>query len=59
MTAPPRETSVAAQERAVPVVSPGPLAPVPDFGPSDRLRGWIVTGAITVLAAVTRFLNLG
>ncbi len=59
MTAPPRETSVAAQERAVPVVSPGPLVPMPDFGPTDRLQGWVVTGAITLLAAVTRFLNLG
>ncbi|MBP2970137.1 dolichyl-phosphate-mannose--protein mannosyltransferase, partial [Mycobacterium tuberculosis] len=43
----------------VPVVSPGPLVPVADFGPLDRLRGWIVTGLITLLATVTRFLNLG
>lgn len=59
MTAPPQETSVVAGERAVPVVSPGPLVPIADFGPVDRLRGWVVTGVITLLAAVTRFLNLG
>ncbi|AXN46429.1 MULTISPECIES: dolichyl-phosphate-mannose--protein mannosyltransferase [Mycobacterium ulcerans group] len=59
MTAPPQQTSVVAGERAVPVVSPGPLVPIADFGPVDRLRGWVVTGVITLLAAVTRFLNLG
>src|SRR6202008_2892594 len=46
-------------ERVVPVVSPGPLVPVADFGPTDDIRGWVATGVITVLAAVTRFLNLG
>jgi dolichyl-phosphate-mannose-protein mannosyltransferase len=59
MTAPPRESLARAEERVVPVVSPGPLVPVADFGPLDTLRGWIVTGVVTVLAAVTRFLNLG
>ena len=42
----------------VPVVSPGPLVPIADFGPVDTARGWIVTGVITLLAAVTRFLIL-
>ncbi|HYB82890.1 MAG TPA: dolichyl-phosphate-mannose--protein mannosyltransferase [Mycobacterium sp.] len=59
MSAPPREISVAVQERVVPVVSPGPLVPVADFGPTDHIRGWVVTGVITLLATVTRFLNLG
>ena len=59
MTAPPRETSVVVEERVVPVVSPGPLVPVADFGPMDHVRGWVVTGVVTLLATVTRFLNLG
>ncbi|HTX93573.1 MAG TPA: dolichyl-phosphate-mannose--protein mannosyltransferase [Mycobacterium sp.] len=63
MSAPPRETALtvqdADQERAVPVVSPGPLVPVADFGPTDHVRGWVVTGVIALLATVTRFLNLG
>jgi dolichyl-phosphate-mannose-protein mannosyltransferase len=59
MTAPPRETSVAVEERVVPVVSPGPPVPIADFGPTDHIRGWVVTGVITLLATVTRFLNLG
>ena len=45
--------------RAVPVISPGPLMPVADFGPVDRLHGWAMTAVITALAALTRFLNLG
>ncbi len=45
-------------ERAVPVISPGPLAPAADFGPTDRLNGWVMTAIVTALAAVTRFLNL-
>ena len=57
MTAPPDE--LVATERAVPVISPGPLMPVPDFGPVDRLEGWVVTAVITALAAVTRTVNLG
>ncbi len=62
MSAPPRESPVVLEdrdERVVPVVSPGPLAPVADFGPTDHIRGWVVTGVITLLATVTRFLNLG
>src|SRR6201996_2351214 len=57
MTAPPDE--LIASERAVPVISPGPLLPVADFGPVDRLEGWVVTAVITALAAVTRLVNLG
>src|SRR5258708_7380172 len=57
MTAPPRESSVAVEERVVPVVSPGPLVPAADFGPVDRLRGWLVTVAITLLAMVTRIVR--
>ncbi|BCI85965.1 hypothetical protein NIIDMKKI_11710 [Mycobacterium kansasii] len=55
MTAPPQQTSGLAEERAAPVISPGPLVPIADFGPVDRMRGWIVTAVITLLAAVTRF----
>ncbi len=40
------------------MVSPGPLVPVADFGPVDRLQGWVMTAVVTVLAAVTRFINL-
>ncbi|TQR84115.1 phospholipid carrier-dependent glycosyltransferase [Mycobacterium hodleri] len=54
MTAPPMET-----EQPVPVISPGPLAPVGDFGPMDRMQGWAMTSVIMALAALTRFLNLG
>ncbi|MFY2861100.1 dolichyl-phosphate-mannose--protein mannosyltransferase [Mycobacterium sp. THU-M104] len=59
MTAPLRERSVAAQERVVPVVSPGRLIPVADFGPTDHFRGWVTTGVVTLLAAVSRLVNLG
>ena len=45
-------------ERPVPVISPAPLVPVPDFGPADRLQGWATTAVITALAAVTRFISL-
>ena len=48
-----------APERRTPVVSPGPLVPAPDFGPTDRLRGWAATAVIAALAALTRFMNLG
>jgi len=44
--------------RPVPVISPGPLVPVADFGPTDRLQGWATTAVITALAAVTRFISL-
>ncbi|MFV0494751.1 dolichyl-phosphate-mannose--protein mannosyltransferase [Mycobacterium sp.] len=66
MTAPAREPSVfggdsveISRAPAVPVLSPAPLLPVDDFVPSDRLRGWIATAAVTALAAFTRFWNLG
>ena len=42
-----------------PVVSPGPLLPVADFGPADRLEGWAATAVVSSLAALTRFLSLG
>src|SRR5271156_4823327 len=48
-----------ADEGAVPVISPGPLEPAPDFGPVDRLEGWVLTAVVTALAAVTRTGNLG
>ena len=35
-------------------VAPGPLTPVETFGPTDRLRGWVVTVVVTAIAAVTR-----
>ncbi|BBZ02957.1 phospholipid carrier-dependent glycosyltransferase [Mycolicibacterium chitae] len=54
MTAP----STVVPERAVPVISPGPLVPVADFGPLDRAQGWAMTAVIGALAAITRFLNL-
>ncbi|WP_436838611.1 dolichyl-phosphate-mannose--protein mannosyltransferase [Nocardia nova] len=38
---------------------PAPLVPSPDFGPADRVRGWVVTGFLTVIAAITRFVDLG
>src|ERR1700722_13573260 len=65
MISPTRETSVASDEgsgrveRVAPVVSPGPVVPIADFGPTDDVRGWVATGVITVLATITRFLNLG
>ena len=48
-----------APERAIPVISPGPLVPVADFGPLDRMQGWATTAVITALAALTRFMSLG
>lgn len=39
-------------------VSPAPVAPPPDFGPTDRRRGWIATLVVTALAAITRFVML-
>lgn len=38
---------------------PGPEIPVADFGPTDTVRGWIVTGVIALIAALTRFIGLG
>jgi dolichyl-phosphate-mannose--protein O-mannosyl transferase len=52
-------TDSPAPGRAVPVISPAPLVPVADFGPVDRLQGWVMTAIILALAALTRFLNLG
>ena len=46
-------------EPAAGQVSPGPLVPVADFGPADRLWGWAATAVVTALAAVTRMMNLG
>lgn len=45
--------------RSVPLISPAPLIPAADFGPTDRLQGWLMTAVITGLAAISRFLNLG
>ena len=33
--------------------------PVADFGPFDRIEGWVATAIITALAALTRLMNLG
>ncbi len=38
--------------------SPAPRRPSPDFGPTDTLRGWLVTAFLTAIAAVTRFTML-
>ena len=55
--------SVLTDDRAAPprapVISPAPLVPPADFGPTDRLEGWTATAVVTALAAVTRFMNLG
>lgn len=59
MSAPTATSPAVLPEHTAPVISPGPLVPVADFGPLDRARGWAVTAAITALAAVTRFTNLG
>ncbi|WP_179469253.1 dolichyl-phosphate-mannose--protein mannosyltransferase [Mycolicibacterium vinylchloridicum] len=48
-----------AHQRHAPVISPGPLVPVADFGPLDRIEGWVATAIITALAALTRLMNLG
>jgi dolichyl-phosphate-mannose-protein mannosyltransferase len=41
-----------------PMISPGRLEPVADFGPTDRLQGWAMTAVIAALAAITRFLDV-
>ncbi|TQM30529.1 dolichyl-phosphate-mannose--protein mannosyltransferase [Nocardia bhagyanarayanae] len=52
-------TSRATVPGAVPTwSSPAPLRPSPDFGPTDTLRGWLVTAFLTAIAAVTRFTML-
>ncbi|MGN2635920.1 dolichyl-phosphate-mannose--protein mannosyltransferase [Nocardia takedensis] len=38
--------------------SPAPLRPTPDFGPTDTLRGWAVTGFLTFVAFLTRLIGL-
>ncbi|AQT81482.1 dolichyl-phosphate-mannose--protein mannosyltransferase [Mycolicibacterium litorale] len=48
-----------AHPRTAPVISPGPLVPVADFGPLDRIEGWVATAIVTALAALTRLMNLG
>ena len=40
------------------MISPGPLEPVADFGPTDRLAGWAMTAVIAALAAITRLINV-
>ncbi|WP_378738184.1 dolichyl-phosphate-mannose--protein mannosyltransferase [Nocardia brasiliensis] len=40
------------------LTSPRPLRPTADDLPDDRLRGWLVTAFLTVIAAITRFINL-
>ncbi len=50
---------VDAPRRSVPVISPGPLEPVAEFGPTDRFEGWVATVIIGALATLTRFMNLG
>lgn len=45
-----------------PDVAPRPLDPTAVFGPppaTDRLRGWIVTIALTLIAGLVRFAGLG
>lgn len=47
-------------DSAAPAVRrPGPALPVLDSGPTDTVRGWVVTGIIAVLALATRFWELG
>ncbi|MEB3031611.1 dolichyl-phosphate-mannose--protein mannosyltransferase [[Mycobacterium] nativiensis] len=58
MSAPTATVPADVPERTAPVISPGLLVPVADFGPTDRVRGWGVTASVTLLAAVTRFTNL-
>jgi dolichyl-phosphate-mannose--protein O-mannosyl transferase len=59
MTTGTRDSLVVEEEHAAPLISPGPLVPIPDFGPVDRGYSWAVTGVVTGLAAATRFINLG
>ncbi|MBV9513923.1 MAG: phospholipid carrier-dependent glycosyltransferase [Mycobacteriaceae bacterium] len=40
------------------MISPGPVEPAADFGPTDRLQGWAMTAVIAALAAITRFLTV-
>lgn len=53
-------TPDAAARASTPALSsPGPHVPQWDGPPTDRLRGWVVTGVITLLAVITRFVQLG
>jgi dolichyl-phosphate-mannose--protein O-mannosyl transferase len=58
MPSPPVTAPAAVTAEHTPVISPGPLVPAADFGPTDRFNGWMVTAVVTALAAVTRFVNL-
>lgn len=53
--------AVLTPDAPVRLASPTPeeLQPTWDGPPGDRLRGWVVTGVLAVLAAVTRLVNLG
>ncbi|MFN0142820.1 MAG: dolichyl-phosphate-mannose--protein mannosyltransferase [Mycobacterium sp.] len=57
MTAPADELRAA--DPVADLVSPGPIEPVADFGPTDRLEGWAATAVVTAIGAVTRLMNLG
>ena len=46
-----------APARSAPVISPAPLVPAPDFGPTDRLRGWVATAVVAALAALDQWLD--
>ncbi|MFE5283759.1 dolichyl-phosphate-mannose--protein mannosyltransferase [Nocardia sp. NPDC056611] len=48
----------AVQAETAALSSPAPLAPSPDFGPTDWARGWVVTLFLTAIAGITRFLLL-
>lgn len=48
-----------ARASSAPIVSPAPLVPQDAFGPTDTMRGWLVTAVVTVIAAITRFTLLG
>ncbi len=59
ITADDLEAAESATGSEAPFISPGPLIPDPDFGPTDRSRGWAATVVVGALAALTRFMNLG
>jgi len=58
MTADDLEAAGPADESTVTFISPGPLLPDPEFGPTDRVAGWAATAVVTALAALTRFMSL-
>lgn len=53
-----RRRPPATEADATPVRSPGRPLPVPDTGPVDSLRDWLITAVILLLAAVSRFWGL-